>query len=370
MKTENALFGLTLNADPTDWWNAKLKLSRSDERGDYDQPANSQNGHEGIFSTTMAERNQVDFQNVFKITEQHTVLVGGTFEDAAGNLSTQDTLYGPSVLKKTTIDTRSAYAQYDFSPIQRLTFTAGGRMDDSDSFGTHGTYRFGARATAPGTETIFRATLGTGFRAPSISDLYYPFFSNPNLKPEKSVGWDAGFEQPLLQNKLRFGATFFHNNFDNLIQYVGNPFFAPENVARARTFGVESFVAWQMLTNLTARASYTWTDTENLSTGAELVRRPEHSGSLNLNWQITPKLDADASAQFIGMRTDVNYYTFPASTVALPFYTKLNLALRWQVQKHLEIFARAENLTDERYQEVFGYPALGRGFYGGLRLQF
>lgn len=370
LKTENALFGLVLNADPTDWWNAKLKLSRSDERGDYDQPANVQNGHEGIFSTTMAERNQVDFQNVFKITEQHTVLVGGTFEDAAGNLSTQDTLYGPSVLKKTTIDTRSAYAQYDFSPIQRLTFTAGGRMDDSDSFGTHGTYRFGARATAPGTETIFRATLGTGFRAPSISDLYYPFFSNPNLKPEKSVGWDAGFEQPLLQNKLRFGATFFHNNFDNLIQYVGNPFFAPENVARARTFGVESFVAWQMLTNLTARASYTWTDTENLSTGAELVRRPEHSGSLNLNWQITPKLDADASAQFIGMRTDVNYYTFPASTVALPFYTKLNLALRWQVQKHLEIFARAENLTDERYQEVFGYPALGRGFYGGLRLQF
>ena len=368
LKTESALFGLTLNADPTDWWNAKLKLSHARERGSFDQPANVQNGGEGIFSTTIAERNQVDFQNVFKITEQHTFLVGGTFEDASGSLSSLDSLYGPSTLGKTTIDTRSAYAQYDFSPNKRLTFTAGGRVDDSDSFGTHGTYHFGARATAPGTEMIFRATLGTGFRAPSISDLYYPFFSNPNLKPEKSVGWDAGFEQPLLQNRLRFGATFYHNNFDNLIQYVGNPFFAPENVARARTFGVETFVAWQALTNLTARASYTWTDTENLSTGAELIRRPEHSGSLSLDWRILPKLDAVATAQFIGQRTDNDYYT--SSAVVLSAYTKLDLALRWQVQKHLEIFARAENLTDERHQEVFGYPSLGRGFYGGLRAQF
>ena len=372
LKTESALFALTLNADPTDWWNAKLKLSHARERGSFDQPANVQNGDEGIFSTTIAERNQVDLQNVFKITEQHTFLVGGTFEDAAGNLSSLDTLYGPSTLGKTTIDTRSAYAQYDFSPNKRLTFTAGGRVDDSDSFGTHGTYRFGTRATAPGTETIFRTTLGTGFRAPSISDLYYPFFSNPNLKPEKSVGWDAGFEQPLLQNKLRFGATFYHNNFDNLIQYVSNPFFAPENVARARTFGVETFVAWQPLTNLTARASYTWLSAENLDASTELIRRPEHSGSLGFDWQITPKFQADATASFVGSRADsyFNMTTYTTEPKTDSFYAKLDVALRWHLHKHLEVFARVENLTDEHYQEVFGYPALGSGFYGGLRAQF
>jgi vitamin B12 transporter len=219
----------------------------------------------------------------------------------------------------------------------------------------------------PGTETIFRASLGTGFRAPSISDLYYPNYSNPNLQPEKSLGWDTGLEQPLLQNKLRLGATFFHNDFDNLIQYSGMTF-APENIGRARTFGVETFATWQVLTNLTAHATYTWLDSENLDTGAELVRRPEHSGSVNLNWRILPQLTADASALFVGSRTENDYYS--STTVNLPFYTKLNLALRWQVQKHLEIFARAENLTDERYQEAFGYPALGRGFYGGLRAQF
>jgi len=372
LKTENTLFGLTLNADPTDWWNAKLKLSHSRERGEFDQPANLQNGGEGIFSTTIAQRNQVDFQNVIKFSEQHSLLVGGTFEDTTGNYFSQDTLYGPATLATTILDTRSVYAQYDFSPIKRLTFTGGGRVDDSDTFGTHATYRFGARATAPGTETIFRATLGTGFRAPSISDLYYPGYSNPNLKPEESVGWDAGFEQPLLKNQLRFGATFFHNNFDNLIQYVGFPAYAPENIARARTFGVETFVAWQVLTNLTARVSYTWLNSEDLATGSELLRRPEHNGSLNLNWHITPRVQADATALFVGQRADsfFNLTTYTTQRETDAFYAKLNLALRWQVQKHFEIFGRVENLTDERYQEVYGYPALGRGFYGGLRAQF
>ena len=370
LKTENFLTGLTLDADPADWWNAKLKLSHSRELGDYDQPANLQNGGEGIFSTTIAQRNQVDFQNVFTLSEQHTILVGGTFEDVSGNLSSQDSLYGPTTLATKTIDTSSGYAQYDFKPIKRVTLTAGGRVDDSSSFGTHETYQFGGRFTAPRTETIFRANLGTGFRAPSISDLYYPYFSNPNLKPEESTGWDAGIEQPLLQNKLRFGATFFHNNFDNLIQYSGKTF-EPENIARARTYGVETFASWAVLTNLTARAGSTWLETENLDTGMELLRRPEHSGSLNLDWKICQQLDADANALFTGPRADVNY-----DNPRQPFnvtdgsYTKLNLALRWHVQKHLEIFARAENLLDEHYQEAYGYPALGRGFYGGLRAQF
>ncbi len=367
LKTENALVGLTLNADPTDWWNAKLKLSHSNERGDFDQPANAENFFTDYYSQTDAQRNQVDFQNVFKISDQHTILAGGTFENAAAQMGSAGT-YGPSALDRT-IDTRSGYAQYNFTPIERVTLTAGGRVDDSDSFGTHATYRFGARTTAPDTETIFRASVGTGFRAPSISDLYFPYYGNPNLQPEKSLGWDAGIEQPLLKNQLRIGATFFHNDFDNLIQYSGKTFM-PENIGRARTFGLETFAAWQILTNLTARASYTWLRAEDLDTGAALVRRPENSGSLNVNWQIIPKLSADASALFTGARSDRNYNTFPASTVNLPFYLKLDLALRWQVQKHLEIFARAENLTDAKYQEAFGFPALGRGFYGGLRAQF
>jgi vitamin B12 transporter len=146
LKTESALFGLTLNADPTDWWNAKLKLSHARERGSFDQPANAENYFTDYFSQTVARRNQVDFQNVFKLSAQHTLLAGGTYENAAAEMAAAGT-YGPSALDQT-IDTRSAYAQYNFMPIERLTFTAGGRVDDSTTFGTHETYRFGLRATA------------------------------------------------------------------------------------------------------------------------------------------------------------------------------------------------------------------------------
>lgn len=365
LKTESSLLGLTLKGLPTTWWDTKLTLSHSHERGSFNQPANLQNYFTDYFSQTIARRNLVDFQNVFKLSSRHKLLIGGTWEDAAADLSADGT-WGPSALASR-IYTRSVYGQYDFMPIERVTLTAGGRVDDSSSFGTHGTYRFGGRFTAPGAETIFRASVGTGFRAPSISDLYYPYYGNPNLKPEASLGWDAGLEQPLLNNALRLGATFFHNDFDNLIQYSGTQ---PENIGRARTFGVETFAAWQVLSNLTVRGSYTWTGSEDLATGQELLRRPEHNGSLNLNWQIVPKLAADFRAMLIGTRSDKNFNSYPAQTVGLAAYAKLDLGLRWQIHKHFQIFARAENLTDERYQEVFGYPALGRGFYGGLRAQF
>ena len=368
LKTEDALIGLMFQGKLTDWWDARLTLSHSHERGTYDQPANANNFDTAEFSQTIAQREQVDFQNIFKPSDQHSILVGGTIEDASANFSQIGT-YGTNGVAKT-IDTRSAYAQYDFMPVARLTLTAGGRVDDSTSFGTHETYRFGGRFTAPGTETIFRATVGTGYRAPSISDLYFPLYSNPNPKPETSTGWDAGFEQPLWQDKVRIGSTFFYNRFDNLIQYSGVSF-EPENIGRARVFGVETYATWQPLDSLTLRGSYTWMNTEDLDTGMDLIRRPANSGSLDLNWKICPRLEANAEALFVGPMADDNFDdpSLPAN-VTVDGYTKLDLALRWHVRKNLEVFARAENLLDEHYQEVFGFPALGRGFYGGLRVQF
>lgn len=369
VKTENFLTGLTIEGDPTPWWNAKLILSLSHESDAYNDPLYTNSFPNNNYSPNndelLAQRNQVDFQNVFTPLEHHTFLVGGTFENTYANYGDS---YGDTLSK--TIDTYSAYAQYDFTPIERVTLTAGGRVDDSSAFGTHETHQFGGRFTAPLTETIFRANVGTAFRAPSIDDLYFPGYSNPNLKPEESFGWDAGFEQPLFKNKLRFCATFFHNDFNNLIQYDGATF-SPENIGHAQTYGVETSVSWQVLTNLTARASYTWLNAEDLDTDTELIRRPEHSGSVNVNWQICPKLEVDANALFVGQCADENFDdpSLPPN-VTDSSYTKVDLALRWHVQKHLEVFARAENLLDEHYQEAFGYPALGRGFYSGLRAQF
>ncbi|HTX21483.1 MAG TPA: TonB-dependent receptor [Candidatus Aquilonibacter sp.] len=365
LKNENYLTGLTLEADPVEWWDSKVTVSHSHERGIFDEPPPNPPYYFGYYSSrTIADRNRVDFQNIFTLNEQNKFLVGGTFENDSANY--QDNY---SALART-VYTESAYAEYDFMPVQRVTLTVGGRVDDSSSFGTHGTYQFGGRFTAPRTETIFRANVGTGFLAPSIDDLYYPGYSNPNLKPEESFGWDVGFEQPLLDGKLHFGVTFFHNDYDDLIEYSGVTF-EPENIGRARTFGLENFASWTPLTNLTIRAAYTWLDAKDLDTGEDLVRRPQNSGSLDADWKICPRLDATAHALFTGNRTDNNYdnYSEPP-VVTLSTYEKVDLGLNCQLTKNFSIYGRVENLLDQHYQEAYGFPALGRFFAAGVIARF
>ena len=144
LKNENYLLGFTLEADPFDWWNSKVTVSHSHERGLFSEPVPNPPFFFGDYSSrTIAERNRVDFQNIFTFNEQNKFLVGGTFADDSANY--QDTY---SALDRT-IDTESAYAQYDFTPVKRVTLTAGGRVDDSSAFGTHATYQFGGRFTAP-----------------------------------------------------------------------------------------------------------------------------------------------------------------------------------------------------------------------------
>jgi len=64
------------------------------------------------------------------------------------------------------------------------------------------------------------------------------FFGNPNLKPETSIGYDLGFEQAAFERRARFGATYFHNNIDNLIT-INSTSTSFENVGKATTYGVE-----------------------------------------------------------------------------------------------------------------------------------
>ena len=264
-----------------------------------------------------------------------------------------------------TVEARSIYAQYEFAPVERFTATAGGRVDDFDSFGTHETYRVGARWTVPGSETIVRANVGTGFRAPSIRELYWPFVGNPDLKPEESIGWDVGVEQPLVKDRLSAGVTFFHNDYDNLING-----FPPVNVNQARTLGLETFASWTPVKTLLFRAAYTCLDATDRSTGLQLERRPEHRGSLLANWQIIPELSANASLQVVGARPDQDFSVFPSTRVTLPSYTKIDLGLSWKVRKNVSLYGRVENLTDEQYEEAYGFPSLGRTGAVGIVMRF
>ena len=260
---------------------------------------------------------------------------------------------------------KAVFAQYEFSPHERFTVTTGGRVDDHATFGTKPTGRLGARFTTPGTETILRANIGTGFRSPSIADLYYPGFSNPGLRPEESLGWDVGAEQSLAGGSVQVGLTYFQNEFRDLITY---PFPTPVNVGRAKTLGLESFAAWTPLPDLSLRASYTWLTAENVATGNRLPRRPEHNASVDVNYRFYTHFSANARAKLISSRLDTAPLVFtPAPNGG---YVKCDLSLNYDVCKNFSLHGRLENLLGDKYEEVLGFPSLGRTFWIGATTKF
>ncbi|HTY50461.1 MAG TPA: TonB-dependent receptor [Steroidobacteraceae bacterium] len=244
------------------------------------------------------------------------------------------------------------------------------RYDDNQRFGSKATWRFAPAWLIPQSGTKLKASAGSGFKAPTLSELYqnFPpfFFSNPNLKPETSLGYDAGMEQELAPG-LRAGATWFHNDISNLIttDVTGTTY---ANVGRATTQGVESFLAWQPAKDLKLQADYTFTEAEDDVLEEELLRRPKHKASLNGDWQVGRGVSLDATVLYVGTWVDGNR-DFSIARLDAPGYVTVNLAAAWAFSAAWSLFARIDNLLDRRYQEPIGFEQPGLGVFAGVRMQ-
>lgn len=238
----------------------------------------------------------------------------------------------------------------------RWRLDGGVRRDDHSSFGDATSFKAGALVDLAAGIRL-RANYGESFRAPSLGDLYYPFFGNPDLEAERGASAELGLEGGGGRGGWR--VTAFHNDVDDLIQF-DSVRFVPLNIGRARMRGVETGVlargaAWS------ARADLTWLDAEDRTTGEPLLRRPEWSGSLQLGWQRSG-FDGGAVVRYHGERFDVGQ-------VRLPGYTVVDLTASWRAHAHFAPFARIENLLDRDYEEAIGYPALERSWVIGVALR-
>jgi vitamin B12 transporter len=260
---------------------------------------------------------------------------------------------------------RSAYVQ-DILSTGPLTTTVGGRVDSYDSFGTENTWRVAPSYDIAATGTRFKGSYGTGFKAPSLFQLYSSYGS-PELNPETSQGWDAGVEQKIAGDLLVVGATYFENQFDDLIDY---DFVTMKygNINQAETRGVETFVTAQPVKELSVRAAYTYTDTENKITGDPLLRRPRNKVSLDTTYAFTAKLKGTVGVIYVGERTDEDFVTYMPAT--LDGYMLVNLYASYDVRKNVTLFGRLENLFDEDYEQAIGYGTPGRAGYGGVKVTF
>jgi len=266
---------------------------------------------------------------------------------------------------------RAGYAQIDSAFGGRLFNAISLRLDDNDRFGQVTTWRVAPSVLVTETDTRLKASYGTGFKAPSLSQLFvsYPafnFFANPNLKPERSTGYDAGFEQDLVGGRLRFGATWFDNDITDLIT-TNAAFTSLENRPSATTRGVESFATLAVTPDLRLRADHTYTLTRDTQTGSDLLRRPKHKASLGLAWDTNDRVSLAANLLYVGARVDGNR-DFSIQRLRAPAYTVVNLAGSYEIDERVTAFARIDNLLDRRAEDPTGFERPPLGLFLGLRM--
>ena len=310
----------------------------------------------------IGDRIKLDWQGNIRVMDGHTLVLGA--ETARDALHPGVAFGFPSPLSRG-ITTNAGFAELQSDFGMGLYDSVSVRYDDNSRFGDRTTWRV-APAWVIG-NTKLKASAGTGFKAPALQQLYGTFGGNAFLKSETSFGYDVGVEQSLFDGAVTGGVTWFQNNIRNLIVSGPAPAFRLMNVGRARTDGVESFIAWKALDTLTLRADYTYTDALDAGTKLALLRRPRHKASVNADWQASDDLSLDATLLYVGPQIDGNR-DFSIPRLKMPDYVTVDLAASYRLNQKWSLFGRIENLTDANYQSPDGFLRPRIGAYGGIKV--
>jgi vitamin B12 transporter len=270
--------------------------------------------------------------------------------------------------------------------VAQYELTAGGfsggasvRHDDNNRFADVTTWRVQGGYRLP-TDTRIRAAYGTGVKNPGYYELYGfsdgKYIGNPNLKPEKSEGWEAGLDQSFLAGNATVGVTYFDSTLEDEI-YTTYP--APAFVATpsnrgtdSKQHGIEATASLRPVSQISLDAAYTHlTAKEN---GVTEVRRPGDIASFNATFTSKDqRFSTTLTVRYNGRMTDITFTdpTFATSpVVSLKPFTLVNLNARYEVAKGISVFGRVENLFDADYEEIFSTATPGTAAYGGVRVTF
>ena len=296
------------------------------------------------------------------LTPIGTLVAGGEFERAVVNDVTD---FGPNFVDARRTN-RSLFIEdrysHDFGSASRLELSAGVRRDDFDRFGTQTSPR--AAAAIVSGSNKYRAAYGHGFRAPSLGELYFPFFGNADLRSERSRSFEIGYDRTIAAGGL-FSATYFDSRYKQLITFDPVTFIS-QNIGRVRSDGIELGLEEQTSANTYAAISYTWLHrNEDEATGQRLLRRPKHSGSVVLGYR-SGAIDTNIVVVRSGARFDTQPIA-PFGRVTNAGYTTVDVNMQYRSGKWVP-YVKVENATDRKYEEVLGFRSPTRRAIFGLRM--
>ncbi|MGH7536911.1 MAG: TonB-dependent receptor plug domain-containing protein [Gemmatimonadales bacterium] len=365
-QSETTIFSLEGKTRPVEWWETRGRLARYENSSGFQDPVDPGVAFDfPTFSQVNVERREAEWVNSFFIGKWSTSSVGLEHRREIGE--NHNTFRAVS-------ETQSVFFEQQLRFFDRLFVTGGFRVEDNSIWGTTTTERGSLAFLIKETATRLRGSAGTGFRAPTFNDLFFPGFGNPDLQPEDSLSYDFGIDQKLWNNRIRLGLTYFQNNFKNLIACCTPiptaPFGGPFNVGRARSAGIEFTSEMDVLPNLIASLNYTYTDSENLATDRPLPREPRHRWNIGLTWEPISKLSLFTQVHVVTEQFE------PFGEVYNSGHTRVDIGGTWRIVERmgwlrkLELTARIQNLLNEDYAEVRGFPALGINALVGLRASF
>ena len=280
-------------------------------------------------------------------------------------------IYDPN--QKRSRDTDSMALEYRADISDKLTVAASTRYDDNSEFNTGNTSRIEAIYQINDSLRM-RSAYGTAIKNPTFTErfgFYTNFIGNPSLEPEQSSNWELGIDQQFLGGHSSISFTLFNSELENEIDgnFVDPVTFRYTSVNRAglsKRQGMELTTLNQFNDAVSLNFSYTYTDAVESDGNyryVDEVRRPRHTGSLNLSWQVKDTLHINTNAQHNGSQIDVVY----PENVKLADYTLINLSANYKATQNLDIYIRFDNLFDESYEEVFSYQTLGFSANIGIR---
>jgi len=368
-----------------DFWVQSLRLTG--------MTSNNENFSDGTKDTkTAADKIGVYYQNTLNFSAGPTeasaqqVTLALDFEQEDFEQRGTATLWGDPNQDQDMRNT-GFVGEYRATDFGGLSFSLGIRYDDNSEFDNVTTYRTTAAYRFASLDSRLHTSYGTGQKSPTFSERFgfFPdqFQGNPDLKPEKSKGFDVGYEQRLLDGRVVTDVTYFRERLEDEINgFFFDPSLGPFGMFTAvnrdgtsKSKGVEVEVSARIIDGLNSTASYTYTDASQPDAAGvqqREIRRPRHMAALNLNYSFLGRAKLNANISYSGEQTDVFFPPFPAPSeiVSLDAYTLVNLTGSFAITDNVSVYARVENLFDTTYENVVGFATPGIGGFLGARVKF
>lgn len=264
----------------------------------------------------------------------------------------------------------------DFS--DSFFFTAGVRQDENDDFGSHTSYRISSAYVvdlSSSNALKFKASYGTGFRAPSLSEIayndrpgVYPPASLINLTEENSEGFEIGLEY-FVGDSLHLEAVYFDQEVEDAIYFDSISWSGYlQDLGVSTSQGYELSADYSLSDSWQVQANYTFNETERPD-GTQRLRRPEQLANLGLAYTgLSNRLNINAFYRISKDAVDAEFGS--PLQYDLDNFEVLDITARFAINEFIEIYGRLENAFDEEYEEVLDYNSPEQASYLGIRVNF